>query len=153
MQGPGRRGRSMEAELEAESPPPRPPSRGFGGLELSLAEHGQRPVQPCSQCKPWRRADKATRVDKTWQGPIRFERLLLEATTMTRGARGAARRRARGYGDDRDDRGTPPPERRGELHGVTEGTPEVPRRPGASLRTSVTAFCHGVARTTCCGSG
>lgn len=33
----------MEAELEAEQPT----HPWVGGLELSLAEHGQRPVQPC----------------------------------------------------------------------------------------------------------
>jgi len=70
----------MEAELEAE-----PTQPWEGGMELSLAEHKQRPVQPCSHAasqpkQPWRRADKATRGDKTWQGPIRFE-WLVEAST------------------------------------------------------------------------
>lgn len=47
QQGPGPRGRSMEAELEAEQPTPHTHNRWVRGLELSLAEHGQRPIQPC----------------------------------------------------------------------------------------------------------
>lgn len=59
-------------------------------------------------------------------------------------ARGETKRRGRGI---------PPRKRRGELHGVTEGATQgrCHARPGASLRRSVTAFCHGVARKTCLG--
>lgn len=46
-------------------------------------------------------------------------------------------------GDDEETRGISSPGRREELHGVTEGRPSRHARPGASLRRSVTAFCHG----------
>ena len=45
--------------------------------------------------------------------------------------------------EDTPERGTLSPELGAEVHGVAEVPPKLPRRPGASLRRSVTAFCHG----------